>query len=106
MGILFVAAGAASNDGTKATPVLSGDILGDWREEIVLRVVDDARELRIYTTTAPTSYRFTTLMHDPVCGLGIAWQNVASNQPPHVSFYLGDGMAKPPRARMFVPSAP
>jgi hypothetical protein len=41
-------------------------------------------------------------MHDPVYRLGIAWQNVAYNQPPHVSFYLGDGMAKPPRSRIFV----
>ena len=102
MDTLFVAVGAASNNGTKATPVLSGDILGDWREEIILRVADDPRQLRIYTTTIPTTHRFTTLMHDPVYRLGIAWQNVAYNQPPHVSFYLGDGMAKPPRARIFV----
>jgi rhamnogalacturonan endolyase len=105
MDTLFVATGAASNNGTKSTPVLSGDILGDWREEIVLRVADDPRELRIYTSTIPTPYRFTTLMHDPVYRLGIAWQNVAYNQPPHVSFYLGDGMAKPPRVRMFVPGS-
>jgi rhamnogalacturonan endolyase len=105
MDTLFVATGAASNNGTKSTPVLSGDILGDWREEIVLRVADDPRELRIYTTTSPTPYRFTTLMHDPVYRLGIAWQNVAYNQPPHVSFYLGDGMAKPVRVRMFVPNS-
>jgi rhamnogalacturonan endolyase len=105
MDTLFVASGAASNNGTKSTPVLSGDILGDWREEVILRVADDPRELRIYTTTSPTPYRFTTLMHDPVYRLGIAWQNVAYNQPPHVSFYLGDGMAKPSRARMFVPDS-
>jgi rhamnogalacturonan endolyase len=102
MDTLFVATGAASNNGTKATPVLSGDILGDWREEIILRIADDPRELRIYTSTTPTRYRFATLMHDPVYRLGIAWQNVAYNQPPHVSFYLGDGMAKPPRPRIFV----
>jgi hypothetical protein len=29
--------------------------------------------------------------------LSVAWQNVAYNQPPHTSFYLGEGMAKPPR---------
>ncbi|PYP78530.1 MAG: hypothetical protein DMD35_11175 [Gemmatimonadetes bacterium] len=103
MDTLFVATGAASNNGTKSTPVLSGDILGDWREEVILRVADDPRELRIYTTTIPTRYRFTTLMHDPVYRLGIAWQNVAYNQPPHVSYYLGDGMAAPPRPRIFVP---
>jgi rhamnogalacturonan endolyase len=103
MDTLFVATGAASNNGTKATPVLSGDILGDWREEIILRVADDPRELRIYTSTSPTRHRFTTLMHDPVYRLGVAWQNVAYNQPPHVSYYLGDGMAKPLVARIFVP---
>ena len=55
---LFVAAdGCASNNGTKATPVLSADILGDWREEVILRVADDPRELRIYTTTIPTEHR-------------------------------------------------
>jgi rhamnogalacturonan endolyase len=89
---MFVAAGAASNNGTKSTPVLSGDVLGDWREEVILRAADDPRELRIYTTTLPTAYRFVTLMHDPVYRLGMAWQNVAYNQPPHTGFYLGVGM--------------
>jgi hypothetical protein len=32
--------------------------------------------------------------------LGIAWQNVAYNQPPHPSFFLGDGMSDPPRPRI------
>jgi rhamnogalacturonan endolyase len=100
---LFVATGAASNNGTKATPVLSADILGDWREEIILRVADNPRELRIYTTTIPTEHRMVTLMHDPVYRLGVAWQNVAYNQPPHVSFYLGEGMHTPPRPAIAAP---
>jgi rhamnogalacturonan endolyase len=94
---LFVATDAASNNGTKSTPVLSADILGDWREEIILRVADNPRELRIYSTTVPTEHRMVTLMHDPVYRLGVAWQNVAYNQPPHVSFYLGSGMKAAPR---------
>lgn len=89
---LFVATGATSNNGTKATPTLSGDLLGDWREEIILRSEDDPRELRLYTTTHTTDYRFPTLMHDPVYRLGIAWQHVAYNQPPHTSYYLGADM--------------
>ena len=80
-----------SNNGTKSTPVLSGDILGDWREEVILRTIDN-KELRIFTTTIPTKYRFYTFMHDPEYRLSIAWQNVAYNQPPHTSFYLGPGM--------------
>ena len=83
--------GVASNNGTKATPALSGDILGDWREEVVWRSTDN-RELRIYTTTIPTEHRLMTLMHDRQYRLAIAWQNVAYNQPPHPGFYLGEGM--------------
>lgn len=29
--------GGASNNGTKANPCLSADILGDWREELICR---------------------------------------------------------------------
>ncbi len=92
---MLEAEGCASNNGTKATPALSADILGDWREEVIWRTADN-KELRIYTTTIPTKYRFYTLMHDPQYRLSIAWQNVAYNQPPHTGFYLGEGMAKPP----------
>jgi rhamnogalacturonan endolyase len=31
-------------------------------------------------------------MHDTQYRVAIAWQNSAYNQPPHPSFYLGDGM--------------
>lgn len=85
---LLTAEGATSNNGTKANPALSGDILGDWREELVLRT-DDSSALRIYATPYPTEERIVTLMHDPLYRLSIAWQNVAYNQPPHTSFYLG-----------------
>jgi rhamnogalacturonan endolyase len=78
-----------SNNGTKATPTLSADLLGDWREEVIWPTTD-GKELRLYTTTSPTEHRLVTLMHDPVYRLAIAWQNVAYNQPPHPSMYLGD----------------
>ena len=45
--------GIASNNGTKATPGLSADILGDWREEVIWRESDNTA-LRIYVTTIPT----------------------------------------------------
>jgi rhamnogalacturonan endolyase len=96
---ILTAEGATSNNGTKATPVLSGDILGDWREEVIWRT-PDSKELRIYTTTIPTTNRLHTLMHDPQYRLSIAWQNVGYNQPPHPGFYLGDGMKPPPRANI------
>ncbi len=86
-----------SNNGTKSTPCLCADILGDWREEVLWRSAD-GKELRIYTTTIPTDRRLPTLMHDPQYRLSVAWQNVGYNQPTQTSFYLGEGMAAPPKA--------
>jgi rhamnogalacturonan endolyase len=78
-----------SNNSTKATPCLSADIFGDWREELILRnETDDA--LNIYTTLTTTNYRVPTLMHDHTYRMGICWQNVAYNQPPHLGYYLPD----------------
>ncbi len=94
--LLLEAEGSVSNNGTKATPTLSADLFGDWREEVIWRA-EDENELRIYTTTIPTKHRFYTLMHDPVYRLGIAWQNVAYNQPPHTGFYMGKDIDEPPR---------
>ncbi len=91
---LLVAHGCCANNGTKATPVLSADIFGDWREEVIWRT-EDNNELRIYTTTIPTKHRFITLMHDPVYRLSVTWQNVAYNQPPHPGFYIGKDMEEP-----------
>lgn len=85
---LFQPEGVASNNGTKATPALQADILGDWREEVVWRTADN-RELRIYTTPYPTTHRLVTLMQDPIYRAGIAWQNTAYNQPPHLSYWPG-----------------
>jgi rhamnogalacturonan endolyase len=95
-GRLFIADGAKSNNGTKSTPALSADILGDWREELILRSADN-KELRIYSTTIPTAIRQYTLMHDPQYRLSIAWQNVGYNQPPHTSFYMGKEMKPAPK---------
>ena len=91
-----------SNNGTKSTPVLSADILGDWREEVIFRT-SDSKELRIFSTSIPTDRKFYTLMHDPQYRLSIAWQNVAYNQPPHTSFYIGEGMKQPPKPNIIYP---
>jgi rhamnogalacturonan endolyase len=93
---LLTATGADSNNGTKATPSLSADLFGDWREEVIWRTSDN-NALRIYTTTIPATNRLYTLMHDPQYREAIAWQNSGYNQPPHPSFFIGDGMAPPPR---------
>jgi hypothetical protein len=85
----------ASNNTTKATPTLTADLLGDWREEVVWRQADN-QALRIYTTTAVTKRRIYTLMHDPTYRAQVSFEQSAYNQPPHTGFHIGAGMAAPP----------
>ena len=91
---LLTATGARANNGSKSTPVLSADLFGDWREEVIFAYGDDA--LRIYTTTSPTTHRLVTLMHDPVYRVAVAWQNSSYNQPPHPGYYIASDMDFPP----------
>lgn len=85
---LLTAEGSASNGGTKGQTCLIADILGDWRDELVVRTADN-RELRIYSTTTATDYRIPTLMHDVTYREAVAWQNNHYNQPANTGFYLG-----------------
>ena len=80
--------GCTFNNGTKSNPCLSADIIGDWREEVLVRTKDSS-ELRLYVSTIPTDYRIDCLMQDIPYRLAIAYQNVAYNQPPHTGYYLG-----------------
>jgi rhamnogalacturonan endolyase len=98
---LLTADGCVSNNGTKSTPCLSADLFGDWREEVIWRTTDN-KELRIYTTTIPSTHRFYTLMQDPQYRLSIAWQNTSYNQPPHTGFYFGEGMKKMPKPNIVI----
>ena len=91
---LLTATGAKSNNSTKGTPAIQADLLGDWREELAWPS-SDSTELRIYTTTAGTDVRLRTLMHDPVYRQSVARENIAYNQPPHPSFFIGEGMELP-----------
>jgi rhamnogalacturonan endolyase len=93
--------GAASNNTTKATPNLSADLFGDWREEVIWRNSNNT-ELLIFTTTLPTTERLRTLMHDTQYRSAIANQNSAYNQPPNTSFFLGAGMTKPAQPKVYV----
>ncbi|MEU1886655.1 cellulose binding domain-containing protein [Micromonospora rifamycinica] len=98
---LLTGSDVAANNGTKSTPALSGDILGDWREEVIWRT-SDSRALRIYSTPTQTGTRIYTLMHDPQYRAAVAWQNTAYNQPPHPGFFIGDGMSTPPTPNIYL----
>ncbi|MBQ7942426.1 MAG: RICIN domain-containing protein [Lachnospiraceae bacterium] len=90
-----------SCNSTKATPCLSADIFGDWREEVIWPT-SDGTAIRIYATTYDTDYRITTLMHDPQYRNQVAGQNIAYNQPPHASFYLGSDKSLPSKPNVTV----
>lgn len=90
--------GGLTNNSTKATPCFQGDILGDWREEVIERTVDN--KIRIYTTTEVTPWRNYSLWYDHQYRNAMVWQMCGYNQPPHVSYFLGERegitMAPPP----------
>ena len=90
---IYQAAPVSSNNDSKKNPALTADLLGDWREEIILRRSDNTA-LILFTTNIPTEHRIYTLMHDPQYRTAIAWQNSGYNQPPHPSFFLGYDMAE------------
>ena len=79
-----------SCNSTKATPSLQADLLGDWREELVMWDYDNPAQVHIYTTNITSALAIPTLMHDHTYRMGICWQNTAYNQPPHLGYYLPD----------------
>ena len=92
--VLLNAAGCTPINGTKSNTCLTADILGDWREEIMLPT-NDGKSLRIYVSTDVTDVRLFTLMHDTQYRCQVAAQNVAYNQGALPSFFLGTGFNLP-----------
>ena len=87
VGRLFTSSGCNMNNDSKNNPCFQGDIIGDWREEIVVRC---GGNLRVYTTGIGTSYSFPTLWNDHQYRQAMVWQMMAYNQPPHLSYFLGE----------------
>jgi hypothetical protein len=86
-GTLLTATGTLTNNGTKGNPSLVADVLGDWREELLVRTADSTA-IRIYLSTEVTDRKLYTLMHDPQYRVEVARQNTAYNQPSYPGFYL------------------
>lgn len=81
------------NNGTKANPCLQADIVGDWREEVLMRTADN-QNLRLYVTPYATDYRFYSFDEDPVYRVSVANENIAYNQPAEAGFYFGPDLKK------------
>ncbi len=86
-GRLFTSSGCNMNNGSKNNPCFQGDIIGDWREEIVVR---RGTGLRVYTSGYWTDYSLPTLWSDHQYRQAMVWQMMAYNQPPHLSYFLGE----------------
>lgn len=82
--VLLEATDCVLNNGTKSNPCIIADLIGDWREEVLVRSANDPSILRLYSTCEPTDYVFTCLMFDRTYREAIAWQNTVYNQPAHL----------------------
>lgn len=80
--------GSLTNNSTKATPCYKGDILGDWRDEFIVRTPNN--NIRIFTTTIKTQNRMASLWYDHQYRNGMVWEPCGYNQPPHVSYFVGE----------------
>jgi len=85
---IYTCTGSMTNNDTKGTPCYQGDILGDWREEIIMRT--SSNNIRIYSTPTPTQYRNYSLWYDHQYRNAMVWQMCGYNQPPHASYFLGE----------------
>jgi len=86
--------GPTLTTGIEGTIVMTADLLGDWREEIVTVLPG---ELRIYTTTIPARDRRACLMQDPVYRAEVAHRSMGYEQSPVTGYYLGvrGGLTRP-----------
>ncbi|MDP0501506.1 MAG: Ig-like domain-containing protein [Verrucomicrobiota bacterium JB022] len=88
---------SAGNDGAvdswRDAAQFYGDIMGDWREEVLFEN-SDRTELMIYTTPIPTDVRLYTLPHNPTYRAGFTVKGYLQSHM--IDYYLGDGMTLPP----------
>ena len=96
VGRIFNSEGHLNND-SKNNACLTGDILGDWREELL---VANGTGMRLYTTSRPTTFRIPSLWYDHGYRNGMVWETIGYNQPPHTSYFLGEleGITEAPPA--------
>jgi hypothetical protein len=94
--------GYTGNNSTKETPTLTADMIGDWREELIVRPSSGSADVRMYTTTTVTTNRIYTLMHDPTYRAQVNFEQSAYNQPPHTGWRISPNMNPPPVPDIFV----
>ncbi|POS72244.1 FG-GAP repeat family protein [Diaporthe helianthi] len=83
--------GAINADGVN--PAFHGDILGDWREEVIVTNSDHS-QLIIFTTDRPSDIRLYTLSHNPAYRNSMTLKGYVQSH--HLDYFLGQGMTAPP----------
>ena len=85
-----------SMGGTGTRPAFMGDVIGDWREEVILAVQNASSSTGLvgYTTNLPTNYSIYWLQQDPHYRGDCTTRGYY--QHPNTSFYLGTQMPTPP----------
>ena len=89
--VVLEAAGTRNSGGTKEQPALVADVLGDYREELILGTIDNS-EIRIYFNTEESAYKLASLYTDRRYRCEVARQLTCYNQPSYPSFYYGSDM--------------
>ena len=91
----------ATHAATGTRPAFMGDIIGDWREEVLLAKQNDTgcTGLIGYTTAMPTNYSIYCLQQDPHYRGDCTTRGYY--QHPNTGFYLGGDMPMPPLPPVF-----
>ncbi|MBO4851332.1 MAG: cellulosome protein [Prevotella sp.] len=91
----------ATHAATGTRPAFMGDIMGDWREEVILAKQNDesCTGLVGYTTAMPTNYSIYCLQQDPHYRGDCTTRGYY--QHPNTGFYLGGDMPMPPLPPVF-----
>ena len=91
----------ATHAATGTRPAFMGDIMGDWREEVILAKQNDEGSTGLvgYTTNMPTNYSIYCLQQDPHYRGDCTTRGYY--QHPNTGFYLGGDMPLPPLPPVF-----
>jgi len=79
-------------NGTKGNPAWYGDLVGDWREEIILPDATRLQDIKIFSTWYPTTHKFPWLMTDHCYWMSCLNENIGYNQPTNTGYYLGSSL--------------
>ena len=79
-------------NGTKGNPSWYGDLVGDWREEIIVPDGTKLQDVKIFSTWYPTTHKFPWLMTDHCYWMSTLNENIGYNQPTNLGYYLGSSL--------------